>query len=153
MKGFLLDVNVLIALLWVKHEHHAAAQRWFVGASQQGWATCSVTQLGFVRIVSNPAFSPEAIRASQAVAVLAANLEHPSHCAWVDRWGAGVLLAPFLPRLVGHRQVTDAYLLGLALKHGGRLATFDRGIEALVAEPRFAGLVERVSVGPRPAPR
>lgn len=153
MKGFLLDVNVLIALLWGRHEHHAAAQRWFAAASPQGWATCGLTQLAFVRIVSTPAFSPEAIRAVQAVAILAANLEHPSHRAWVDRWGAGVLLAPFLSRLVGHRQVTDAYLLGLALKHGGRLATFDRGIEALAAEPRFADLIERVPVGPRAAPR
>lgn len=153
MTGFLLDVNVLIALLWAQHEHHAAAQRWFADASRQGWATCGVTQLGFVRIVSNPTFSPEAIRAGQAVAVLAANLEHPEHRAWVDRWGAGELLAPFLPRLVGHRQVTDAYLLGLALKHGGRLATFDGGIEALLAEPRLAGLVERVPVGPQAPPR
>lgn len=144
MKGFLLDVNVLIALLWSRHEHHAAAQRWFTDASRQGWATCSVTQLGFVRIVTNPAFSAEAVRLSQAVAVLEANLDHPTHQVWEDRWGVGALLAPFLPRLTGHRQVTDAYLLGLALKRGGRLATFDRGIDAFVSEPRFAGLVERV---------
>jgi hypothetical protein len=148
VKGFLLDVNVLIALLWAQHEHHAAAQRWFTEASGQGWATCSVTQLGFVRIVTNPAFSAEAVRSTQAVAVLEANLDHPTHQVWENRWGVGALLAPFLPRLTGYRQVTDAYLLGLALKRGGRLATFDRGIDAFVSEARFASLVERVTVGP-----
>lgn len=146
MKGFLLDVNVLIALLWAQHEHHAAAQRWFADASRQGWATCSVTQLGFVRIVTDPAFSPDAIRAAQAVAVLEANLEHPAHRFWDDRWGAGALLAPSLPHLLGHRQVTDAYLLGLALKHGGRLATFDGGIDVLATGSGSADLIERIPV-------
>jgi toxin-antitoxin system PIN domain toxin len=149
VKGLLLDVNVLIALLWTRHEHHTAAQLWFARASKQGWATCSVTQLGFIRIVTNPAFSPEAIRAGQAGEVLRGNLEHPAHRTWVDRWGTGVLIGPFLPRIVGHRQVTDAYLLGLALHHGGRLATFDHGIERLLPEEsRFARLVERVPVTP-----
>lgn len=146
MKGFLLDVNLLIALLWAQHEHHTAAQRWFAEASRQGWATCNVTQLGFVRIVTNPAFSPDAIRAGQAVAVLETNLEHPSHRFWEDRWGASALLAPFLPRLMGHRQVTDAYLLGLALKHGGRLATFDRGVVGLVSGADHGDFIERVPV-------
>ncbi|NJL26580.1 MAG: PIN domain-containing protein [Thermoanaerobaculia bacterium] len=148
MKGYLLDVNVLIALLWTRHEHHAAAQRWFTEASRQGWATCNLTQLAFVRIVTNPAFSPDAIRASQAVEVLAANLEHPAHQVWEDRWGVGALLAPFLSRLIGHRQVTDAYLLGLAVRQGGHLATFDRGIASLVSGSELEGRVERIPIEP-----
>ena len=151
MKGYLLDVNVLIALLWTRHEHHAVAQDWFTGASESGWATCSLTQLGFVRIVSNAAFSSEAIRPAQALAVLKANLQHPAHREWEDRWGAAAVLEPLAERLVGHRQVTDAYLLGLAAKHDGRLVTFDRGIAALTpAGDALAHHMERVPLtGPR----
>jgi hypothetical protein len=145
LKGFLLDVNVLIALLWTRHEHHVATQRWFATASASGWATCSLTQLGFVRIVCNPAFSKDAIRPAQALAVLEANLQHPRHREWEDRWGAAELMRPFVERLVGHRQVTDAYLLSLALRHEGRLVTLDRGIEALAASGGpFADLVEPI---------
>ncbi len=145
MKGFLLDVNVLIALLWTRHEHHIATQRWFGTASASGWATCSLTQLAFVRIVCNPAFSEDAVRPAQGLTVLEASLQHPRHEEWEDRWGAANLMRPFVERLMGHRQVTDAYLLGLALRHEGRLATLDRGIEA-IAPPGgpFAGLVERI---------
>lgn len=147
MKGFLLDANVLIALLWSRHEHHAAAQGWFAVASQKGWATCTVTQLALVRIVSNVSFSPEAVEPARALAILHANLRHPAHDEWHDRWGAASVLEPFAKHLLGHRQVTDAYLLGLALKHEGRLATFDRGIHTLAsAGGRFSSLVERVPV-------
>lgn len=145
MRGFLLDVNALIALLWTRHEHHAATQAWFAESSSVGWATCSLTQLGFVRITSNPAFSAEAVRPAQALAILKANLEHPSHEAWEDRWGAAHLIEPFTDRLVGHRQISDAYLLGLAAKYEGRLATLDGGIEALAKGGRpFTDLVERI---------
>lgn len=150
MKAFLLDVNVLIALLWARHEHHASAQRWFAGAARRGWATCSLTQVAFVRIVANPAFSKEAVRPGQALATLQASLEHASHRFWADRWGFASLVEPFANRLVGHRQVSDAYLLGLALRHGGRLATFDLGMAALLPqERRLAQLLERVPVNAR----
>lgn len=147
MSVFLLDTNVMIALLWARHEHHAAAQRWFQSSGKRAWATCAVTELAFVRILSNPAFSPEAVRPAQAAAVLQASLAHPGHRFWIDRWGAGALLQPFKDHLQGHRQVTDAYVLGLALRREGRLATFDRGVESLVPEPRLARLVERVPTG------
>ena len=133
MKGFLLDANVLVALLWTRHEHHAAAQAWFSRAAGQGWATCGLTQAAFVRLVSNPAFSSDAVRPMQAVAVLQESLKHPGHRWWVDRWGAATLLKPFGDRLLGHRQVTDACLLGLAMRHEGKLATFDRGIASLLS--------------------
>ena len=149
MKGFLLDVNVLVALLWSRHEHHAAAQRWFALAARRGWATCALTEVAFVRIVSNPAFSPEAVRPRQALAVLQASLEHSSHRLWPDRWGYVALVEPFASTLVGHRQVTDAYLLALALRQDGKLATFDRGIEALLPKnSRPANLLELVPLDP-----
>ena len=147
MKAILLDVHVLIALLWTRHEHHAVAHRWFAGAAEQGWATCTLTQLGFLRIVCNAAFSSEAVRPAQATAVLKANLRHPAHQEWKDPWGAAAVLEPLADRLVGHRHVTDTYLLGLAAKHDGRLATFDRGLDTLApASSRFARHLERISL-------
>ncbi len=132
MSVHLLDVNVLIALMWPSHEAHARVHRWLSKHGRQGWATCPVTQAGFVRIVSNPAFSPDAVSPPAAVAILAANLRHEHHRFWKDECGFGDAVKAFLPQLVGHRQVTDAYLLGLAVRKRGCLATLDRGVRTLV---------------------
>jgi uncharacterized protein len=70
VKTALLDVNLLIALLWPAHEHHEAAHRWFGARRSKRWATCPLTQLAFVRIVSNPSFSTDAITPEEAVALL-----------------------------------------------------------------------------------
>ncbi len=134
MSVFLLDVNVLIALMWPAHEAHASAQRWFAQHAREGWATCAFTQAGFVRILSNPAFSPDAVTPREAVDLLSANVKHRHHQYWGDTTSFIDAIAPFRNRLVGHRQVTDAYLLGLAIHHRGRLATLDRGILALIPE-------------------
>jgi toxin-antitoxin system PIN domain toxin len=132
MKPVLLDLNVLIALLWPSHEHHSAAVKWFGKNQNRGWATTPMTQAGFVRIVSNPAFSRDAVTPAEAIAVLRANLQSPTHKFWRDDMLFHEAVAPVAGRLVGHRQVSDAYLLGLAIRHGGVLATFDEGISALV---------------------
>jgi len=132
VSGFLLDVNVLVALFWPAHEHHEPAQRWFARKARQGWATTVVTQSGFIRIASDPAFSKDAVNPAQAVELLQANMRHEHHRFWPADEGVPQILAPFVGRLVGHRQVTDAYLLGLAARHQGKLATFDRGISELV---------------------
>lgn len=134
MNGHLLDVNVLVALLWPAHEHHDAALTWFGRHVRHGWATTLVTQAGFVRIVSNPAFSRDAISPGQATELLRLNLGHPQHRFWSCDAGIDELVQPFAGRLVGHRQVTDACLLGLAARHGGKLATFDRGVAELVTD-------------------
>ena len=127
MTAFLLDVNVLIALLWPAHEFHRRAHRWFARHARQPWATCPITQAAFVRIVSNPAFSPDAATPREAIAVLEANLKHPSHHFWPDDLGFSDAMRPLHAKLVGHRQVTDVYLLGLALHKRGKLATLDAG--------------------------
>jgi len=134
LNGHLLDVNVLVALLWPAHEHHDAALAWFGQHVRHGWATTLITQAGFVRIVSNPAFSKDAISPGQAVELLRLNLGHPQHRFWLADAGIDELVQPFAGRLVGHRQVTDACLLGLAARRGGKLATFDRGVGELVAD-------------------
>lgn len=134
MSGYLLDVNVLIALTWPTHVHHVAARRWFDRESRDGWATCPVTQLGFVRVSSNPSTIRDAVRPAEAVAMLERLKALPGHYFWADEV-AVTLAGPFASlSLVGHRQVTDAYLLALAQHHGGKLATLDRGVPELIAE-------------------
>ena len=141
MSASLLDVNVLIALFWPAHEFHDRAQRWFVknagGARVEStfnrWATCSFTEAGFVRIVSNPRFSPQAVQPREAMRLLRSNLDSKSHVFWRDNTNFLDIVATFEPRITVHQQVTDAYLLGLAKAHRGWLVTLDRGIVALAS--------------------
>jgi len=131
LKGYLLDTNLLIALLWPRHERHVLAVKWFARHRSMGWATCPFTQAGFVRIVSNPAFSRDAVQPREALQVLVANTAAKDHRFWPDDQPFAKAVAFAGIRLVGHQQVTDAYLLGLAVHHGGVLATLDRQISAL----------------------
>ena len=137
MKGYLLDTNVLIALLWPSHARHELAVKWFARHRAKGWATCPLTEAGFVRIVSNAAFSRDAVTPREAAGVLAANTVAKDHAFWPDEVPFAEAIAFAGARLVGHQQVTDAYLLGLALRRGGMLATMDERIAALT-EPRSA---------------
>jgi toxin-antitoxin system PIN domain toxin len=137
MKVYLLDTNLLVALFWPRHEQHDLAVKWFTRQRREGWATCPITQAGFVRIVSNPAFSRDAVQPRQALQVLAANTAAKDHEFWPDELPVALAVASAGVRLVGHQQVTDAYLLGLALHRGGVLTTLDRRIEALT-EPKSA---------------
>lgn len=143
MKQALLDVNVLTAFLWPAHEHHEAAHRWFSARGNARWATCPLTQLGFVRIVSNPAFSRDALAPADAVVLLAENLAHPRHEFWTDDLQVPAAVQGVEERLQGYRQLTDAYLLALASRHKGVLATFDGGVRAL-ADDRLAAAIEIV---------
>jgi len=131
MRGYLLDTNVLVALLWPSHGQHEAAVGWFARRRAKGWATCPLTEAGFVRIVSNPAFSRDAVTPREAAGVLAANTAARDHSFWLmeQPFAEGAAFAGV--RLVGHQQVTDAYLLGLALHRGGVLATLDKQIPQL----------------------
>jgi len=133
VKTALLDLNILTALLWPAHEHHEAAHRWFSRRANAGWATCSLTQLGFARIVSNPAFSRDALSPLAAVALLAANLTHAAHEFWTESLQVPAAIKGMEPGSHGYRQLTDAYLLALAGRRKGVLATFDRGLRTLAA--------------------
>lgn len=137
MKGYLLDTNLLIALFWPSHERHDLAVKWFTRHRTRGWATCPITQSGFVRIVSNPGFSRDAVQPREAIQVLAANTAAKDHAFWPDEPPVAEAVAFAGIRLMGHQQVTDAYLLGLAIRRGGILATLDQRIEVLT-EPRSA---------------
>ncbi|MFZ3263244.1 MAG: TA system VapC family ribonuclease toxin [Terriglobales bacterium] len=125
MRAFLLDANVLIALAWPDHVAHERVGAWFASHSRAGWATCPFTEAAFVRILSNPAFSPKALSPTNALIVLKRNVELPNHRFWGDAIPLGEAVARLSQRLTGHQQVTDAYLIGLATHNGGKLATLD----------------------------
>jgi toxin-antitoxin system PIN domain toxin len=123
----LLDVNVLLALLDQAHVHHLAAKDWFVAHADLGWASCPLTQNGFVRIISQPKY-PRPITALRAVNLLAAAAATPLHEFWADDV---TILNPAIinpSHVHGPRQLTDVYLLALAVRCGGALVTFDESI-------------------------
>jgi hypothetical protein len=133
-REFLLDVNVLIAMAWPSHQGHGKVQQWLARHAGERWATCPFTQSAFVRIISNPAFSPNALTPADALVLLGANLGHPAHRFWEENISFVAAVEPFGGRLVGHRQVSDAYLLGLVIHKKGMLATMDRAVSALLPE-------------------
>ena len=128
----LLDLNVLIALAWPTHIHHRQARSWFDACSDQGWATCPLTQSGFIRVSSNPRIVDPAVVPREALALLRQLTRLGQHVFWPD--DIDLTTTPFAhPELVvGHRQVTDACLLQLSIRHAGRLVTLDHGIPSLL---------------------
>ena len=123
----LLDVNVLIALLDAQHLHHDAAGRWLRVNIQYGWATCPITQNGCLRIMSQPAY-PNPQPASSVAERLREATSADHHRFWPDEVS---LLDPSMSdwgQVIGHKQITDVYLLALAVKRNGRFVTFDARI-------------------------
>jgi toxin-antitoxin system PIN domain toxin len=137
----LLDVNVLVALFDPLHVHHELAHSWFAGARAAGWASCPITENGLVRVVANPAYPGRRTTVGDAVARLTLFRASGGHAFWPDDVSLcdGALR---VERLAGHRQITDGYLLALAVRRGGRLATLDRGLTPrAVPEARAESLV------------
>lgn len=136
----LLDINVLLALAWPNHQFHGAARAWFSNRTGEPWSTCAVTQLGFIRLSSNPAFTDCAVIPAEAARLLSLMTERDDHVFLEARgepcrsevWSA----------VGGHRQVTDAYLVSLVRGHGTELATFDLRLA------RSSGLADAIAVIP-----
>jgi toxin-antitoxin system PIN domain toxin len=123
----LLDVNVLLALLDADHVDHRAARAWLGAEIAHGWASCAITENGFVRVMSQPRY-PSPVPPAEAMARLARATHTGHHQFWpCDR---SVLDERFVDRsrVHGPRQVTDAYLLALAVAHRGRFVTFDHAL-------------------------
>lgn len=140
----LLDVNVLVALAWPNHVHHARAMAWFSAIRDQGWATSPVTESGFVRVSSNSRAIPDSRSPAEAIDLLIRIRAVPGHQFWADDVSpADPECAPFA-RVVGYRQVTDAHLLSLAIRNGGVLATFDQGVPGLLPPEFTADAVELI---------
>ena len=123
----LLDVNVLIALLDQAHPHHDTALSWLRANIKHGWASCPITQNGCIRIMSQAAY-PGARPAAQIIDRLRGALSHSAHQYWFDDTSIVDPQAVDGTRVHSARQITDTYLLALAVKHTGRLVTFDSGI-------------------------
>jgi toxin-antitoxin system PIN domain toxin len=132
---YLLDTNVLIALAWPNHVHHSDTVAWFKAKAMTAFRTCPITQTGFIRISSNPSFKPNAPLPANAIDVLQRFTALPGHQFWADDIQAVEAFAEATP-IATHRQVTDAYLLSLAIRHDGVLATWDRGIVPLSGRNR-----------------
>jgi toxin-antitoxin system PIN domain toxin len=137
----LLDVNVLVALFNPDHIFHDAAHDWFSEEKEWGWATCPITENGLVRIISNPKYIKDAPTALRAIELLRGFCASGGHVFWPDDLSLRTLTLND-QRALGHRKVTDLYLLALARQHAGRLVTFDRSIPvALLPDARPSHLV------------
>ena len=125
------DVNVLIAIAWPEHTFHKMAIEWFDANADNGWATASITEAGFIRISANASVVGDPVRPGEACSLLTELRSVGAHQFWID--DIELSSSRFFPRdrLVGHRQVTDAHLLALGRRHGGAVATLDRGLVSL----------------------
>jgi toxin-antitoxin system PIN domain toxin len=124
----LLDVSVLLPLFDATHQHHELAHDWFEDHRRHGWATCPITENGFVRLVTRPSFVNPPHRAVDVVPRLTALRKSGDHKFWpasLSLTDEGVFN---LELIQGHKQLTDVYLLGLATANGGAFATFDRSV-------------------------
>jgi len=124
----LLDVNVLVALFHEGHVHHEIAHDWFEDNADDGWASCPLTENGLVRILGNPARIDQHVPTARIVELLSRFCEHSTHHFWRDDLSLRAASTFDTAQIRGHQQVTDVYLLALAVKHGGRLATLDGAV-------------------------
>lgn len=123
----LLDVNVLIALCDANHVHHAIAVEWFIGHAAQGWASCPLTQNGAIRIMSNPKY-PNARPIGAVITQISQLCGTVHHHFWGDTISLIDTTVFKHTHLLGHNQITDAYLLALAVHRDGVFLTTDEGI-------------------------
>jgi uncharacterized protein len=123
---YLLDVNVFVALLTENHIHHRLVTGWFNASPSLRWAICPITEAGFLRNAT--AARPGQISISEATAVLARIAQHPGYHYLPIAADWHTLCSPFFRRLYGTKQVTDAYLLGLAVRERLALVTLDKAV-------------------------
>jgi len=142
----LLDVNLLVALFDPDHIHHDLAHDWFADNRARGWATCSVTESGFVRVLANPAYGSAVSRPVELVDRLRRLCGLEGHRFWADAVSLRDDTLFDCARVAGHRQLTDLYLLGLAQRRGGTLATFDRTVPVGAIVGARSDLLETIAV-------
>jgi toxin-antitoxin system PIN domain toxin len=140
MSLYLLDVNLLLALCDPHHVHHESAHQWFETRGQQGWATCPITENGFARVAAQPAYPSSPGGPAVVRDLLTRFCAHPHHHFWPDdiSWRDEKIFQPTTAMTPG--QLTDIYLLGLAVHHGGKLATLDRRVPVSMVKHGAAAL-------------
>jgi toxin-antitoxin system PIN domain toxin len=126
------DIDVLLALAWSNHAHHDTAHRWFAHNSAAGWATCLLTQTGFLRLSLNPQVVGVSIDCQAALHLLHSLVAHPHH-QYTETAPAltATSFDALVPKIIGYRQVSDAALLYLARVCDMKLITFDRPVAAV----------------------
>jgi len=125
---YLLDVNILVALFDPGHIHHRSVARWF-GTPGLQWGVCAFSEAGFLRVSIGTAAGRRTLE--QAANIIKSFSNDPNFSYWPMRASWASLTEPFQRRVYGHRQITDAYLLGLAIKEKGVLVTLDKAIRYL----------------------
>ena len=124
---YLLDVNVLIALIDPNHDHHKRVVDWFIRSRGEGWSTCPIVENGFVRIIGHTNY-PNGPQSTQAARALLVNLcQQPGHQFWPD--STTIRDRQSSMNLPTSKHLTDHYLLLLAIKNIGKLATLDQRID------------------------
>ncbi len=126
MTIYLLDVNLLLALSDPMHIHHESAHRWFAEKGQQSWATSPITENGFIRIASHPSYPNRPGNVTAVLDIFRQFCEAPGHNFWPEDISILQILEP--DAIITHVQITDVYLLGLAVHKRGKLATLDQRI-------------------------
>ena len=143
----LLDVSVLVALFCEGHIHHEVAHDWFADNAAAGWASCPTTENGLLRILSNPGRVDHHVPVPQLVALLKRFCEHSRHHFWPDGLSFRDARTFNVAACRGHQQLTDAYLLALAVKQGGRLATFDQHVPLAAVKGATRAALEVIAGG------
>lgn len=126
---YLADVNVLIALTDENHIHHKTVTKWFDASGKNDWGVCAFTEAAFLRVMTNPKVG--SLSVEEATWVLARLSKRAGYRFWPISEGWSSLAAPFIERVFGHQQITDAFLLGLAVREDGVLVTMDKAIQYL----------------------
>jgi len=127
----LLDVNVLVAIQWEQDKSHKTVFDWFSRTGVHSFVTCAVTQTSWLRLMMNPSFPGQKASMQEARAAMLNLTQLEGHTFWEAAPAYEDIVAPFVRRILGHRQITDAYLLGLAILNRGVLVTRDKAIPHL----------------------
>jgi toxin-antitoxin system PIN domain toxin len=134
LKRYLLDINILLGIVWEDQQAHETVFPWFKQTGEACFATCALTQAGFVRISSSVRFSPNAVPIKAALDLLTRMTDVPGHLFWPMDFGVREATASFVDKLFGPLQLTDAYLLGLAIANDGIFVTRDNAIPQLAGK-------------------
>ena len=130
--GYLLDINVLVALIDDSHMHHSLVTRWFDTIRGKEWGVCVFTEAGFLRVMTRP--TTGILTVSEATEALDRLSRQPGYRFWPLSQEWSRTTAPFRSRVFGHQQIKDAYLLGLAVQENGIFVTLDKAIRHMAAQ-------------------